>query len=248
MRGKIFAVTVLLFLTVVVIIGLVFWKISRPRSVDGYSLYGRFSDVGGLKMSSPIRFRGQVVGAVDSISVFPDRVDVSLRIKNSTRIPSGSFLQIGSQGLTGDPYVEIVPPSIISDSFSVLTPGSVLEGRTPVSLAELQIKSLEVLIKIDSLVRFLNERVKAIDPRAIRQTVSHLQVTSENLRLITDSLQIKGPAILDSLENLSGRINSLLGQVEDLTADTTFKTDLKNTAANLNKVSGALRKFLFWIR
>ncbi len=144
MRTKIFAVWILIFVTVFAIVGLVFWKISQPRNPNRYELRAQFETVSGLKEGATVRFRGMVIGNVRRIIVNPQYVEVSFLIGKEIKLPVGSIVQIGSQGLAGESYLEIVP----SSASAFLAPGSVLEGKSPVDLTELQVKALVVLSEI----------------------------------------------------------------------------------------------------
>lgn len=82
-----------------------------------YTVYGTFSNVGGLNVGNNVRFAGINVGVVSDISIITDssvRVDVTLNNSVKKFIKKDSKMSIGSDGLVGDKLVTISPGGITS--------------------------------------------------------------------------------------------------------------------------------------
>lgn len=78
----------------------------------GYYITAVFDDIGQLKVRSPVKIGGVVVGEVDSIHLDPQsfRAVVTLRINSTVNeIPNDSSASILTAGLLGDNYISITP-------------------------------------------------------------------------------------------------------------------------------------------
>src|SRR5437762_14273881 len=74
---------------------------SRGFFWQRYNLKTRFSNVAGLKPGSPVRVAGVDVGAVDTVDLVGDRVDVGFNVNKAyrDRITTGSTAILGSVSL-----------------------------------------------------------------------------------------------------------------------------------------------------
>ncbi|MDB5776694.1 MAG: transporter substrate-binding protein [Herbaspirillum sp.] len=78
---------------------------------DGYTVYGRFDNIGSLKPRAPVKSAGVVVGRVDTIS-FDDqqfKALVTLKLDPRYKFPKDSSLKILTAGLLGEQYLGIDP-------------------------------------------------------------------------------------------------------------------------------------------
>ncbi len=91
------------------------FKVSNLRSVgdgEGYVLYARFDNVGGLKVMSPVRAGGVLVGRVVSIDYDQETYEaqVTMRIDaHYDRFPVDTTASIFTAGLLGEQYVSLEP-------------------------------------------------------------------------------------------------------------------------------------------
>ncbi len=79
---------------------------------QAYRLTARFTNVGGLKVGSPVSMAGVTIGRVESIDVDPDdyKAVVKLRIEQRySKIPNDSDVAIFTAGLLGGQYIGIGP-------------------------------------------------------------------------------------------------------------------------------------------
>ncbi|SEG59316.1 outer membrane lipid asymmetry maintenance protein MlaD [Vibrio hangzhouensis] len=82
-----------------------------------YTLEARFDNIGSLKVRSPVKVGGVVIGRVseirlDSESYLPM---VMLSISSDYRFPDTSSAQILTSGLIGEQYIGLVPGFIFDD-------------------------------------------------------------------------------------------------------------------------------------
>ncbi|WP_435947040.1 outer membrane lipid asymmetry maintenance protein MlaD [Dryocola sp. BD586] len=83
-------------------------NVTSLRSEPTYRVYATFDNIGGLKVSSPVRLGGVVIGRVDDISLdektYLPRVTMEIE-KRYDHIPDTSSLAIRTSGLLGEQYI-----------------------------------------------------------------------------------------------------------------------------------------------
>ncbi|CAG9295600.1 outer membrane lipid asymmetry maintenance protein MlaD [Celerinatantimonas diazotrophica] len=79
---------------------------------DSYVVYANFDNIGGLKVRSPVKVGGVVVGRVEAISLNPQTFEpkVTIRLyKKYGDFPANSSARILTSGLLGEQYISIRP-------------------------------------------------------------------------------------------------------------------------------------------
>ena len=87
-------------------------KVGNASSVsvsDGYTITAEFDNIGGLKVRSPVKSAGVVVGRVEGIGFDNQsfRANVIMRIDKRFEFPTDSSVSILTSGLLGDQYIGI---------------------------------------------------------------------------------------------------------------------------------------------
>lgn len=107
---------------------------------DSYQLTARFTNIGGLKVRSPVKVGGVVIGRVSDISLDPIRQVpvVTLKIdKHYNQFPETSSLAILTSGLLGEQYLGL-EPGFIDDDIEMLADGdSIDDTRSALVLEDL---------------------------------------------------------------------------------------------------------------
>ena len=86
------------------------------RFSNHYPLYIEFSDTAGIIKGSEVRLRGAKIGSVATKpelitdNAIRSVVRMEIRIRDDIQIPHDSEVKIGSSGIMGDTYIQIVPP------------------------------------------------------------------------------------------------------------------------------------------
>lgn len=78
------------------------------EGAEGYTLMGRFENVGSLKLRSPVAMSGVTIGRVSNIEFDVDRLEavVTMRIDSQyNKIPNDSDASILTQGILGGQYI-----------------------------------------------------------------------------------------------------------------------------------------------
>ena len=105
---------------------------------ETYILKAKFDNIGGLKVRSPIKVSGVVVGRVSQISL--DKEDFTAVVTLDIYTQYSSFSEATSvailtAGLLGEQYLGL-QPGFIDDSFETLMPGDFIEDTKPALVLE----------------------------------------------------------------------------------------------------------------
>ncbi len=94
-----------------------------------YSLYAKFDNIGGLKVRSPVKVGGVVVGRVGSIRLDPKDftpiVELSISA-NYNEFPETSTASILTSGLLGEQYIGL-SPGFMMEGIAILEDGQYIE-------------------------------------------------------------------------------------------------------------------------
>ena len=206
-------------LIAVVALAMFIFSVSDSSVLEkGKSLRVIFGFANGLKKNAPVRISGVDEGLVRNIKLFFDRTDsrtkveVELRIKEDTMIPSDSVITINQLGMMGEKYIEIFPGE---DTKSFFEARQVVEGKDPIAQEAISERVMEVSNKLENAIggvnRFINDG----------KNVDSVRITLENLSSMTGSLD----DILYDMKEGKGTIGRLLyderlyDDLQGLTAD-----------------------------
>jgi phospholipid/cholesterol/gamma-HCH transport system substrate-binding protein len=103
-----------------------------------YQLYAKFDNIGGLKVRSPIKVGGVVIGRVSAISLDSEdytplvTLEIFAEYKHFSEATSVSIL---TAGLLGEQYIGLLP-GFIHSSVEILKPGDYIEDTKPALILE----------------------------------------------------------------------------------------------------------------
>ena len=97
-------------------------------NLQGYPLYARFSDVGGLNSGARVLMAGVDVGRVVGLEINPENLSINVAMDVYTEIglPLDSSIAIVSSGIFGSKYLAIYPGA----EFDVLQSGDQFDYTT----------------------------------------------------------------------------------------------------------------------
>ncbi|NIQ39798.1 MAG: outer membrane lipid asymmetry maintenance protein MlaD [Proteobacteria bacterium] len=75
----------------------------------GYEVHAFFSNIGGLKIGSPVVIAGVEVGRVKKVTLEGYQARVVLNLPRGVKIQDDAIASIKTKGLIGEKYVEITP-------------------------------------------------------------------------------------------------------------------------------------------
>lgn len=217
----------------------------------GYPVQAVFGQVNGLKEGNVVRYAGVDVGQVRGVEVLPEGIKVTMMMNSGTKIPEGSKIFIGADGLMGEKYINIIPPAFSS---GFLPPNAIVKGEEIQGIDQLIASSDRVLSEVHDLVKSLNDiigddKVKA----AMRDTVLNAKEITDNLNRMTATLarmaesnegDIRGmvsnlSTMSRSLRDVAGRVDIMLAAVDN---DGQTARDLRETIQNIKNTSARVEK------
>jgi phospholipid/cholesterol/gamma-HCH transport system substrate-binding protein len=101
---------------------------------SGYTVFGDFPSVAGLKVGDPVEIAGVRVGRVESMGLADDRARVILRLGDGIQLQEDVIASVRARGLIGDKFVLITPGA----SEKIITPGGrIRETDSPPDIPDL---------------------------------------------------------------------------------------------------------------
>src|SRR5438552_2943944 len=193
-----------------------------------YPLTVRFNDASGLLKGSDVLLAGAKIGKVSGgprMVREGQGVDVPLKIYDYIRLPEGSKFTVGSSGLLGDRFVNVVMPPGQPKAF--LAPNTYISGARETGIDDLTREG-------GALVTDLRGTVQKIDTTVNRLNQDTLSTANmENLKSSMEHLNQATGSLAHSSKKLDGVIekaDSTMGSAKKA-AD-----DLDNTIADTRKL------------
>ncbi len=103
--------------------------ISLKNSGQSYTLYAKFDNIGGLKVRSPVKLGGVLVGRVEEIKLDIEDYSPVVKLKMDASMgyyPDTSSLAILTAGLLGEQYLAL-KPGFVDEDVAMLNDGEQVE-------------------------------------------------------------------------------------------------------------------------
>jgi len=231
------------FVMLCVLSALIIWKSGVLFRANGYELIGHFESVNGLVPGAEVRFRGMNVGKVFTINALPDKVEVSMRVLNSVKVPRGSTLKVYFDGLIGEKFLNIVPSEAYDD---VMKPGEILKGVTAPALAEfidIGAKNLEITREVLASYRDLLKSTEVLT--SVKNTILSVEKISKNVENITAGLggDVTKTSIQEAVKNLRDTTLIVKKSADSLLNDPRLNSTIQSlvdTTARIDKMTARL--------
>lgn len=125
-----------------------------------YEITVQFDNASGVIKNSQVLYRGAKVGTVADrprIQAGGRYVELPLQIQAGIQIPTNAGFQVGSYGLLGDRFINIIPPQ--QESGQYLEPGAVVTGLPTTGINDLAERAEPVIQKLDAIAAKLESEV-----------------------------------------------------------------------------------------
>ena len=193
-----------------------------------YTLTVRFNDAGGLLKGTDVLLAGARIGKVaGGPKLLGDGggVAVPLKIYDYIKIPEGTKFTVGSSGLLGDRFVNVIMPS--GQPKAYLPPNAFINGARETGIDDLTREG-------GALVKDLRGTVQKIDTTMTRLNQDTLSAQNmENLKASMEHLNEATGALAESSKKLDGVIE----QADSAMASAKQAADsLQNTIADTRKL------------
>ncbi|MCX7868974.1 MAG: MlaD family protein, partial [Terrimicrobiaceae bacterium] len=172
-----------------------------------YDLRVEFPNASGLLNGASVLLAGAKVGSVASPpAILPDMqgVFVELKIYDGVLIPQSAEFRVGSSGLLGDRFVEILPGKDAMQS-PPIAPGSTVRGRGQSGgFSELADSAASLLDDVQEAVRNINAVAQKLDREVLAEpAIAELKATFANLERASSAFA-EASAKFDSLLDRAG--------------------------------------------
>ncbi len=258
--------------------GFLLWALFQGPWRSGSSVSVDLADSAGLTSGAPVKMAGVSVGRVRRVDLFPGRLDrdgrplpveVALRIDPSSRpaLVSDARFVISSEGVLGEPYVEVLPGS---PGATPLPEGAEVRGEDPVRLdrlleqAERLVSGLsgtvasnphafeDLLGHVDQLVRDADDTLRTVRPGLTSviadasSGAADFRTLAQEARPLLADLRGRLPGILDHASAVAARADSLTAGLSKTDVDNlrTTAADAARTAAQLEVLLGRADRIL----
>ena len=228
-------------LTVIAIMVVMFGRVGQGLK-KFYPIIVEFPNASGLVKDADVLLSGARIGTVAEPPKLVGRsfqVRVTLNIREDVKIPKKSDFVVGSSGLLGDRYVDVIPQADF-DPNDVAKPGDTIIGTRTAGLDDLTQKGGVVM---DQLIKELEEiktmttdiNTKLLSEQNLTnlsETFGHLKTTSVNLSESSkklDPIFTKADAAVDSTKNA-------------MKSAEVAAADLKKAVADLDRMSESATK------
>src|SRR6266436_2424815 len=229
-RGLEFKVGIFVFMGLAMLGALV---VQFGRLGEGFKTYYgltiRFNDASGLLKGSDVLLAGARIGKVSGGPRMVREgqvVDVPLKIYDYIKVPEGSKFTVGSSGLLGDRFVNVVMPPGQPKAF--LRPNTYINGSRETGIDDLTREGGALVNDIRGTVQKIDTTVNRLN----QDTLSSANM--ENLKSSMEHLNQATGALAESSKKLDGVIEQ---------ADSTMAS-AKKAADNLQNAIGDTRKVL----
>lgn len=221
-----------------------------------YNLRVEFSNASGIIRGSEVLLAGAKVGRVTGEPVIMPEMNgvyVELRILEQVRIPVGSEFSIGSSGLLGDKYIQIVLKDGKPDGQTIEPDSTVKGSDIGDGIGGLTEGAGDLIADLRNTVKNINAVVTKLDQsvlskselESVSATIKNLQTTSGKLAESSgrfDSLLKSGQATMESgkeaaeeLRKLTEQARTGKGMLGTLVSNREMAENLRAFILNLRK-------------
>ncbi len=210
-----------------------------------------YESVEGLSLSAPVQVRGLAVGRVAAIELEGPRkgqVKLVLEVDEDLPLPSGTIAVLNSGDLLGSKFIELE----LGEGKDRIPEGATITTRKEggfvdnisTEITPLIMDMRQVVTTLDTVLQGIHTMVDPTTRQRLQNSVRSLDLTMENLRLLTGTLEQESQTIsrfLGHAESVAGnleannqRVTHILENLET-TTDHLAAADLTATINTLNR-------------
>jgi phospholipid/cholesterol/gamma-HCH transport system substrate-binding protein len=222
------------------------------ESIHGsYNIRVEYPNASGIYKGASVLLAGAKIGSVENNPVIlpdMDGVYIDLKIYEEVKIPSAAKFTIGSSGLLGDRFVQIV---LGKDAKSAppIAPDAVIKGKSEAGVGDVTDQATLLLADIQTAVGNINKVAEKLNTEVLKDTtIANLSTTLSNLKEASTAVSEASKKIDGVVKKAGEAIDS--GKQTFTSANQTFTsanqtfTSAKSAADDLKKAIGDLRSLL----
>jgi len=203
-----------------------------------YGLQVDFPNASGLLAGADVLLGGATIGYV---SASPRVLPVELKVREDVQLPTASTFIIGSSGLLGNRFVDVLVPAD-ADLEDRLAPGTIVAGMRETGIEDLTRDGSLMLADIRRAVETINTALERLDNTALSEaSLNDLRETIANLKKGSEGFTDIGKATKD-LEAAAADARRLIssartgpGPLPMLLNDRKTADDLRAILANVRR-------------
>ncbi len=234
---------------IILIMGMILTTSEGVLLQETYKIIVRIDHVSDLRPGAPVKLGGVNIGQVADIRLDVKKVIVELEVDKKRDIPKGSYAQIGTSGLVGDSFMEIVRgegKEILPKNDPERPP--VIQGKAQPGTAELLQQVNAIGAEVETLVQNLNRIVgDEQSQKNIRESFANVNASTVEAKKLLASLNHSAGRIDDAIANVvdtTKRVKGISGTVEGFVNETIGDEEqvaaINKTIANVHKITGTL--------
>ena len=212
-----------------------------------YTLTVELPNASGLLKNSKVLMSGAQVGSVVDGPDLLDHargVSVVIRVQQPTRIAHNARVIVGSSGLMGDRYVDVVPSA--QDEGGYYQPGETVHGTRAEGMDDLTRKGGQLVDDLRAVVANLNGTITRLNTELLKpEMFKNFQDSAANLSVTTNNFKAASEKLGGVLDEVHGVVTEAHGAVDGA------KDTLSSAKAAADGVQGAIgdaRKVLGGVR
>lgn len=233
----------ILVIAVGTLIAVMSMRVSSDLSYVGRSKKAWFlvSDAGGLVKNSSVRSAGIPVGVIKDITLQEGKARIELTIRSDIPLKTSATVEIKSQGILGDKYIEITPGALtdppLEDDAQILI---VKDGG---SLDNIITQVGDVMTSLKEVSKNLQEAASGDGTRAhvLGRIVKNIEVLSDNLAQITTENKDKVGDIVDDIHEVTTSLREVMNDKTDTGLKETWKR-LSSSVKNLDEITSKINR------
>lgn len=206
-----------------------------------YEVKVEYPNASGLINGAKVLLAGARIGMVDKgPDILPDMdgVSVTLKIFEEIKIPSDSEFTIGSSGLLGDKYVQIV---VKKKDSPPIVPGTVVKGKMEAGIADLAEKIGPMLDEAKQAIEKIKNVASKIDSDVFKkETLDNINATAANLKETSNAFaeaSKKIDGIVSKADGVMSKADGVMKTGQDTFASAKDAADeLKKTIADVHTI------------
>lgn len=199
-----------------------------------YPLTVEYPNASGILKGASVLLAGAKVGVVDTPPVLMEDLEgvrVGLKIYEDVEIPSASEFTVGSSGLLGDRFIQIILKPKAKES-PPIQPGAVIKGKGETGLSDLMDQAGPFIAEIRDTVKKVNNIATKLDEELLNDD------TLKNLNATVANLQATSASFTEASKKIDGIIQKADSAVG--TGDQAMAA-AKSAAEELKKAIGDIR-------
>lgn len=223
----------------------------------GYRLNVFFKAADGLGVGNQVRYAGIRAGKVEQIELMPHGISVVLQMDPGVKVPQGSTVTLGTEGLVGSKYIAIQPPEAETKEF--LPAGSKMVGTAPPSMDDLMASANRLVGQLEAVVGNVNEVAGSEETKkAIKTAILNMGLITDNLRMATESLNRVSSgsegdlraivqnlrATSDDMRQVVGTANRMMATIDDNGKGAEdirqMLSDMKSVISRMDKITASV--------